>query len=147
MQLHLPISGRRFRLTTEVFICHRQCPLVLQRKRLLLRLIDAYVNAHADPAKKAQVQRRFEGKFIYTQYSQFKKELSALKGSIPAELLKDYETHLDGIFNLIRLVRNESGHPTGIFLNKQTSPGIRTAENPDDGRIRGTACSRMYRMT
>lgn len=84
-------------------------------EHLLLRLIDTYVNAHADPAKKTQTRQRFEGKFIFTQYSQFKKELSSLKAAIPAELLKDYETHLDGVFNLIRLVRNQSGHPSGIL--------------------------------
>lgn len=83
-------------------------------EHLVLRLIDAYVNTHADPVKRAKVQQRFEGKFIFTQYSQFKKELEGLKASIPAELLKDYETHLDGVFNLIRLVRNQSGHPSGI---------------------------------
>jgi hypothetical protein len=104
----IPTYNRSFYLSSAV-------SLGVAAEHLLLRLIDAYVNAHADPAKKAQVQRRFEGKFIYTQYSQFKRELSALRASIPPELLKDYETHLDGIFNLIRLVRNESGHPTGIF--------------------------------
>jgi hypothetical protein len=83
-------------------------------EHLVLRLIDAYVNAHADPAKRAKIRQRFEGKFIFTQYSQFKKDLAALKASIPADLLKDYETHLDGVFNLIRLVRNQSGHPSGI---------------------------------
>lgn len=82
---------------------------------LLLRLIDAYVNAHADPAKKTQARHRFEGKFIFTQYSQIQKELSSLKATIPPELLRDYETHLDGVFNLIRLVRNQSGHPLGIL--------------------------------
>jgi hypothetical protein len=89
--------------------------LGIASEHLLLPLIDAYVNAHFDPAKKAQTEQRFEGKFIYTQYSQFKKELSSIKAQIPSELLKDYETHLDGIFNLIRLVRNQSGHPSGIF--------------------------------
>ncbi|MGD0009734.1 MAG: hypothetical protein ABSE93_14460 [Terriglobia bacterium] len=83
-------------------------------EHLVLRLIDTYVNAHADPAKRAKVQQRFEGKFIFPQYSHFKKELDGLKASIPGELLKDYETHLDGVFNLIRLVRNQSGHPSGI---------------------------------
>jgi hypothetical protein len=82
---------------------------------LLLRLVDAYVNAHVDPTKRAHAQQRFEGKFIFAQYSQIKKELSSLKATIPAELLKDYETHLDGVFNLIRLVRNQSGHPSGIL--------------------------------
>jgi hypothetical protein len=82
---------------------------------LLLRLVDTYVNAHADPTKKTQARQRFEGKFIFAQYSQFKKELSSLKATIPVELLKDYETHLDGVFNLIRLVRNQSGHPSGIL--------------------------------
>jgi hypothetical protein len=84
-------------------------------EHLLLRLIDAYVNAHADPAKKTQARQRFEGKFIFTQYSQLRKEMAGLKSSIPTELLKDYETHLDGVFNLIRLVRNQSGHPSGIL--------------------------------
>jgi len=84
-------------------------------EHLLLRLVDAFVNAHADPPKKTQARQRFEGKFIFTQYSQIKKELSSLKATIPAELLKDYDTHLDGVFNLIRLVRNQSGHPSGIL--------------------------------
>jgi hypothetical protein len=89
--------------------------LGIASEHLLLKLIDSYVNAHSDPAKKNQAEKRFEGKFIYTQYAQFKKELSIIKESIPSQLLRDYETHLDGIFNLIRLVRNQSGHPSGIF--------------------------------
>jgi len=84
-------------------------------EHLLLRLIDAYVNAHADLTKRAKAKQRFEDKPAFAQYSQFKKELSSLKASLPAELFKDFETHLDGVFNLIRLVRNQSGHPSGIF--------------------------------
>src|SRR5579864_4647389 len=44
-----------------------------------------------------------------------KKELPAIRTKIPMDLLVDNETHLDGIFNLIRLVRNQSGHPSGVF--------------------------------
>jgi hypothetical protein len=89
--------------------------LGIATEHLLLRMIDSYIDAHADGARKAQLRQKYEGRFIFTQYSQFKKELPAVRGKIPADLLADYETHLEGIFNLIRLIRNQSGHPSGFF--------------------------------
>jgi hypothetical protein len=38
----------------------------------------------------------------------------ATRQKLPGDLSSEYETHLEGIFNMIRLVRNESGHPTGV---------------------------------
>lgn len=89
--------------------------LGIAAEHLLLRMVDAYIDAHSDATRKAQLRERYEGKFIFTQYAQFKKELPAIRTKIPTELLSDYETHLEGSFNLIRLVRNQSGHPTGLF--------------------------------
>lgn len=89
--------------------------LGIATEHLLLRMVDSYIEAHSDAARKSQLKQKYEGRFIFSQYSQFKKELPAIRTKIPGDLLADYETHLEGIFNLIRLIRNQSGHPSGFF--------------------------------
>jgi len=113
--LALQYLGEAISTYNRGFYLSAAVALGIAAEHLLLRMIDAYINAHSDGARRAQLEQKYEGKFIFSQYSQFKKELPAIRTKIPMELLVDNETHLDGIFNLIRLVRNQSGHPSGVF--------------------------------
>lgn len=66
-----------------------------------------------DATRKARFSKKVEGRFISTQYKEFKKEFITDLTSISQDLQSDWETYLDGIFNFIRLNRNDAGHPTG----------------------------------
>ncbi|OGK49408.1 MAG: hypothetical protein A3I86_01595 [Candidatus Zambryskibacteria bacterium RIFCSPLOWO2_02_FULL_39_14] len=82
-------------------------------ENLMLLLIEAYAGWMADATRKASFQKRIEGRFISTQYKEFKKEFVSDWKSLPKEFQADWETYLDGVFNFVRLNRNDAGHPTG----------------------------------
>jgi len=85
-------------------------------ENLMLILIEAYTNWLKD-AQKTKFQKRIEDKWIATQYREFKQEFLADVKSLPKELQGDWEIYLDGIFNFVRLNRNDVGHPTGKELS------------------------------
>lgn len=82
-------------------------------ENLMLLLIEAYTNWILDVGRKASFQKKTNGRFISTQYKEFKKEFVNDLKSLPNEFQPDWETYLDGVFNFIRLNRNDAGHPTG----------------------------------
>lgn len=82
-------------------------------ENLMILLIETYSNFLKDPKRKASFDKKIEDKWISTQYKEFRKEFSADVKSLPKELQGDVDTYLDGIFNFIRINRNDAGHPTG----------------------------------
>lgn len=82
-------------------------------ENLMLLLIEQYSEWITDVPRKNRFKKRVEKMFISSQYKEFKGEFLKDLSSIPDELKKDWETYLDGIFNFIRLNRNDAGHPTG----------------------------------
>lgn len=82
-------------------------------ENLMLLLIEAYTDWITDAARKAAFQKKVEGRFISTQYKEFKKEFRNDLKVLPKEFQSDWGTYLDGVFNFIRLNRNDAGHPTG----------------------------------
>lgn len=46
--------------------------------------------------------------------------LVTYKSNIPKELTDDFESTTDPLFNLIRRIRNDVGHPTGIKVDRMT---------------------------
>ncbi len=80
---------------------------------LILRMIDSYIAAFVDRQRKTNAEKRYEGKQLRAQYGLFKQDFASLRPSLPPELYGDFETHLDSIFQLIRVTRNDSGHPSG----------------------------------
>ena len=81
---------------------------------LILRMIDSYISALADPQRRANAEKRYEGKQLRAQYGLFTQDFASLRPTLPRELYADFETHLDSIFQLIRITRNDSGHPSGV---------------------------------
>lgn len=82
---------------------------------LILRMIDAYISAIADQQRRMNAEARYEGKQLRAQYGQFKQDFASLRPTLPRDLYGDFETHLDSIFQLIRVTRNDSGHPSGAI--------------------------------
>ncbi|MDO8632973.1 MAG: hypothetical protein Q7K38_00265 [Candidatus Wildermuthbacteria bacterium] len=81
-------------------------------ENLMLLLIEAYAD-WLTGARKVSFKKKITDRFISTQYKEFKKEFVNDVKSLPKELQADWETYLDGVFNFIRLNRNDAGHPTG----------------------------------
>lgn len=82
-------------------------------ENLMLTLIEQYANWIQDTKRKTDFQKRIDGKFISGQYKEFKKEFANDLQALPKDVQVNWETYLDGIFNFIRLNRNDAGHPTG----------------------------------
>ena len=82
-------------------------------ENLMLLLIEAYIDWIPDTTRKASFQKKVTDRFISAQYKEFKKELINDLKSLSKEFQGDWETYLDGVFNFIRLNRNDAGHPTG----------------------------------
>lgn len=96
---------------------------------LIFRMIDSYICAIADQQRRTNAERRYEGKQLRAQYGQFKQDFASLRPTLPPELYGDFETHLDSVFQLIRVTRNDSGHPSGtvperavVMANLQAFP-------------------------
>lgn len=82
-------------------------------ENLMLLLIEAYTDWIPNAIRKADFQKKVADRFISTQYKEFKKEFVSDVKSLPKKFQNDWETYLDGVFNFIRLNRNDAGHPTG----------------------------------
>lgn len=86
-------------------------------ENLMLLLIEAYTDWIKNATRKSMFYKKVEERFISTQYKEFKKEFITDLMSLPKEFRSDWETYLDGVFNFIRLNRNDAGHPTGKQFN------------------------------
>ena len=82
-------------------------------ENLMLLLVEAYTSWMKDAKRKARFHKKVEGRVISVQYKGFKKEFITDLKSFPKDFQSDWETYLDGVFNFIRLNRNDAGHPTG----------------------------------
>lgn len=82
-------------------------------ENLMLLLIEAYTNWILDEPRRISFQKKIQDRFISSQYKEFKKEFIKDIKSMPKDFQSDWETYLDGVFNFIRLNRNDAGHPTG----------------------------------
>lgn len=55
---------------------------------------------------------------IFAKFSEFRKRIEPCKPKLPAEFADNMALTLDSVFDLIRVYRNESGHPTGKRVDK-----------------------------
>ncbi len=75
---------------------------------------DAFLaQAAAHPVVGEKFERICAEKFVATRVRKFRATLGELKNHVGQEVLADVETHLDAIQSIIRIARNETGHPTG----------------------------------
>lgn len=90
-------------------------------ERAMLLLIDNFADSIKDSKEKEKLQEKMEKKFIYSKYKIFMEKFKKKKiqKKLPVELKMNLETYLEGIFDFIRLNRNEAGHPTGMKVNKK----------------------------
>jgi hypothetical protein len=82
-------------------------------------LLDAVAKAITGPGK----QKKFEDLKTYTstktKFDEVKKVIMQNRSKLPQEIDETLESDLDGIFTLIRIARNDSGHPTGKIMRRE----------------------------
>lgn len=87
-------------------------------EKAFLVLLEAFTNALTNKTKKRKFQNLQNSIRTKKKFDQLKKEIMAVRQTLPQELSEDLESQLDGIFNLIRVTRNDAGHPTGRRIER-----------------------------
>ena len=57
-------------------------------------------------------------------YDEIMKRLTPRFDRLPRDLTDGIESHLDGVFAILRTHRNEAGHPTGVMIDRITALGL-----------------------
>lgn len=89
-------------------------------EKAMLLLIEQFGQAISDAAKREKYRKATNDWRISIKYKNFRKELDRIAGSLPKELCSPLESHIGGVFNLIRHVRNEAGHPSEEPIERDT---------------------------
>jgi len=87
-------------------------------EKAFLLLLEAYANCLQDKDRRARFEERARG-LIKRKFDEFKKDLQGLRSTLPKSLEDDLDTWIDGVFNLIRICRNDAGHPTGKKIDRR----------------------------
>ena len=83
------------------------------------RLLEAFKNSVLIDARVKEKAEKLEKRISVTdKFNLVYDEITRKKGDLDTNLAEVIEYNLNGIFNLIRLQRNESGHPTGTRPDK-----------------------------
>jgi hypothetical protein len=92
-------------------------------ERAFAVLLEEYADSLNAADKKAFV-KKIEGKAIKNQFDDFMSEYnSKVKSNLSRELRSKLETYLNGLFQVIRLQRNEAGHPSGGIIDREQVNG------------------------
>lgn len=111
--ISLSYLGESITAYTRDLLLSSMITLGVASENMILLLIESFTQAIADTARRSRLQTRLTDRFISTQFVIFKTELTHFVAQFPHNLSKDLDTYLDGVFNFIRLNRNQAGHPTG----------------------------------
>jgi hypothetical protein len=79
----------------------------------MLLLIEQFDQAIKDDKKKDEYENNTSSWIITKKYRAFRKHLDKIVKKLPENLQNPLEQQLNGIYNLIRQIRNDAGHPTG----------------------------------
>jgi len=82
-------------------------------------LLEAYATA-LPQAQQEKFNKEIQNKLIKRQFDEFNKRLeSHLKVRLPGDIKADLDVALTGVFSMIRNMRNDAGHPTGLRLARE----------------------------
>jgi hypothetical protein len=118
------------RYCEEALLCFRYGALLASAvmlgcaaEKAALLLIDAFGKAIADPTKRAKYEKEIDHWVISTKYKTLWKRLEPLIPTLPQDLGDGLHTILDRVFDLIRVTRNDAGHPTGKAIEREVILG------------------------
>jgi hypothetical protein len=91
-------------------------------EQALLLLIEAYASKLPSGTMRDKFVKATEGKMVKAQYDEFSKMLEGhLRGKLPKHLREEIDTALNGIFPMLRDLRNKTGHPTGFTVSREVA--------------------------
>ena len=79
----------------------------------------SFVSWQGKPAENFKKILENPKQFYVYKLQQFEKRLAAAKGSLPQDLSENIELNITTIFQLIRLTRNDAGHPKGKRVDQE----------------------------
>ncbi len=82
-------------------------------EKAMLLVIDAFGLAIRDASKRATFQRKTDGAFIKKRFDVFDRLFQQTKSNLPKDLVDGIDITFASIFEMIRVNRNDAGHPTG----------------------------------
>jgi hypothetical protein len=89
-------------------------------EKAVLLLIGAYLAAISNLEKKQALEKKFEEAFsILRKFELLRKEFEPIKKDLRTNVADDLDIQLEGVFNLIRNIRNDAGHPTGVRIDRR----------------------------
>ncbi len=84
-----------------------------------LEVAASFVTWQGKPADNLKAILANPKQFYVYKLQEFEKRLIAAKGSIPPDLSENIELNITAILQLIRLTRNDAGHPTGRRVDRE----------------------------
>jgi len=87
-------------------------------EKAFLMLFEAFTNSLTDRTKIQKFHSLQKSFLTKKKFDDLKKEIMAIRRTLPRELSDDLESQFDGIFNLISVTRNDAGHPTGRRIER-----------------------------
>jgi hypothetical protein len=89
-------------------------------------LLESTYNALTNPDQQKKFEKLLDSTRTKEKFDEVKKAILKIRSNLPKEINETLESGLDGVFNLIRITRNDAGHPTGktvrreqVFVNLQ----------------------------
>jgi hypothetical protein len=85
----------------------------------MLETAEAFVNWSGTTASRLKEMLENPRAFYVTKLEQFQKRLTTAKSSLPRELSDNLDLDVTAVLQLIRLTRNDAGHPTGRKIDRE----------------------------
>lgn len=85
----------------------------------MLEAADAFVKWSGTPARNLKAMLENPRTFYVAKLEEFQKRLTAAKGQLPSVLSDNLDLNVTAVLQLIRLTRNDAGHPTGRQIDHQ----------------------------
>jgi hypothetical protein len=73
----------------------------------------------SNPKQSSRFSIVFQQRTIFPKIEKFKNIIAADKASFPKDVQESFDTQFLGIQSIIRVYRNESGHPTGRVIDRE----------------------------
>jgi hypothetical protein len=87
-------------------------------EQTVIMFLETFTNAMTNLPEKKQFLKLQESIKTKDKFDQTKTKLMNIRKTLPKEVSNELEFQFDGIFNLIRLARNDAGHPSGRKIER-----------------------------
>ena len=90
-------------------------------EQAFLILLDTLTNALKNPKEKKKFEKLHNSFRTKSKFDQVKKRIMSIEKTLPKKLSEDLESKFGQISELIRVTRNDAGHPTGRKIERGTA--------------------------